>query len=123
MSGASKFVDRAGMRCGKLAAWEKTERDKHGNALWRCHCDCGNEHVVRGLDLRRGRIRSCGHCGKPPRGAKPKPIRRPHNQKLTPTEILQIYALLDSGQYTLAAIGKKFGVCAATICGIRRCRR
>jgi hypothetical protein len=30
------------------------------NALWRCRCDCGNESVVVGTDLRRGRQQSCG---------------------------------------------------------------
>lgn len=29
-------------------------------ALFRCRCECGNETVVVGSDLRRGKVRSCG---------------------------------------------------------------
>lgn len=30
--------------------------------MWRCNCQCGNESVARGADLRKGKTASCG-CG------------------------------------------------------------
>ena len=30
------------------------------SAMWRCKCDCGNEHIVRGNNLTAGAVRSCG---------------------------------------------------------------
>ena len=35
-------------------------RDKSGQALWVCVCNCGNETVVAGSDLRRRTTVSCG---------------------------------------------------------------
>jgi len=34
--------------------------DKYKYALWVCRCDCKTEIVVRGVDLRRGTVQSCG---------------------------------------------------------------
>ena len=56
------FIDRTGMRFGKLVCQEYL-----GKGLWKCLCDCGNEHIVHGNSLpvnstKRG-IKSCG-CGK-----------------------------------------------------------
>ena len=30
------------------------------NGKWKCRCDCGNEIIVAGADLRRGHTKSCG---------------------------------------------------------------
>ncbi len=35
---------------------------KHTEALWRCRCDCGNECLVLGGNLRSGHTTSCGQC-------------------------------------------------------------
>lgn len=34
--------------------------DKHGFAVWLCHCDCGTEKTVLGISLRKGTSVSCG---------------------------------------------------------------
>jgi len=50
----------SGQRFGKLTALNEAGRDKSGNILWRCVCDCGNEITVRGSHLRVGTPKSCG---------------------------------------------------------------
>ena len=35
-------------------------KDKKGRTAWLCKCDCGREKIVRGSDLRTGRITTCG---------------------------------------------------------------
>ncbi len=56
---SNRFVNRAGKRYGRLIALEvalKIGREYH----WRCICDCGTETVVRGPDLTRLSVKSCG---------------------------------------------------------------
>ena len=60
---AHNFIDKTGMRFGKLVCKEYLE-----NGKWLCECDCGNIHVVNSKALsmnpkRRG-IRSCGCSNK-----------------------------------------------------------
>lgn len=56
----SPLIDLSGQKFGKLTVIEKTGRNKQGNALWKCCCDCGNIVVVRGSDLKNGNTKSCG---------------------------------------------------------------
>jgi len=56
---ASNFKDIAGQRFGKLVAIALIGF-KQNHARWRCRCDCGNETIVNGNSLRRGRTISCG---------------------------------------------------------------
>lgn len=55
-----KKVDMTGRVIGRLSVIEECGRAKDGHALWRCHCECGNECIVRGRDLRSGNTTSCG---------------------------------------------------------------
>lgn len=48
-----------GNRYGRLVVLEYAGTNGH-NALWRCRCDCGNECVKLGIELRSGHTRSCG---------------------------------------------------------------
>lgn len=55
--------DLCGRRFGKLVVLQKAERPqqgKRGAACWLCRCDCGNETVVLGSNLRSGHTTSCG---------------------------------------------------------------
>lgn len=52
--------DETGNRYGKLLVLERVGGRLWGQAAWRCKCDCGNEAVVAGNQLRTGRTRSCG---------------------------------------------------------------
>ena len=48
------------MKFGKLTAIKMVGRTKHYQVLWLCRCDCGNEIVVTGTNLRSGASKSCG---------------------------------------------------------------
>lgn len=54
------MIDMVGLRFEKLLVIERVDKDKHGQARWLCSCDCGNETVVLGSNLRRGKTKSCG---------------------------------------------------------------
>lgn len=56
---AMKLIDEQGHKYGHLTVIELT-KDKNDRTAWRCKCDCGNEKIVRGSDLRKGKITSCG---------------------------------------------------------------
>lgn len=55
----TKYIDLTGQRFGR---WLVLKFDKiaNGIAYWVCRCDCGNEKIVNGSSLRRGRSHSCG---------------------------------------------------------------
>ena len=53
-------IDMTGRVIGRLLVIEECGRDACGNVLWRCRCECGNEVIVRGSDLRSENTTSCG---------------------------------------------------------------
>lgn len=55
-----RLKDMRGLRFGRLVVIEQAGNAKYGAALWRCRCDCGNEKIVMGADLRSGHTQSCG---------------------------------------------------------------
>ena len=55
----SNFIDETGNRYGSLTVIEPA-KDKNNKSAWKCLCDCGNYKIVRGPDLRKGKITSCG---------------------------------------------------------------
>jgi hypothetical protein len=60
MSNMSAHIkDISGMRFGRLIAIN-VAFVKGGTARWNCRCDCGNERIVNGAELRKGNTRSCG---------------------------------------------------------------
>lgn len=57
--------DISGFRFGRLRVIEvahsqKRERLKGTILYWRCTCDCGNESIAAGPDLKKGEATSCG---------------------------------------------------------------
>lgn len=53
--------DFAGRRFGRLVVVELLPYAGPGKGrLWRCQCDCGNEHTASSGNLRKGHIASCG---------------------------------------------------------------
>lgn len=61
---APVVVRLEGKRFGTFLVVSEAGRDKWGQALWLCQCDCGNGRTVTGGNLRhRGDKQSCG-CAK-----------------------------------------------------------
>jgi len=55
-----RIKDMMGYRVERLEVIGLSGRDKHGAALWKCKCDCGNiRFLTRGM-LIYGRNKSCG---------------------------------------------------------------
>lgn len=59
------FKDITGLRFGRLVALKPAgKRDCSENIHWKCKCDCGNEKIVSGVNLRSGNTKSCGCLAK-----------------------------------------------------------
>ena len=56
----AKVKDLTGRRFGRLVVLNEEGRNSWGEAMWHCHCDCGNEIITAGRYLRNGDTRSCG---------------------------------------------------------------
>lgn len=60
-------LEVAGHRYGRLFVLDDAGRNKHGQRLVRCRCDCGVETVKLLMTLRKGMTKSCGcfrrECG------------------------------------------------------------
>lgn len=50
----------SGMVFGRLTAIKRQGSNKHGDALWLCICECGNEKLVSSRYLITGNVKSCG---------------------------------------------------------------
>jgi len=60
LSMGTKFVDRTGMRYGKLVAIKRAGTNALKKVMWECLCDCGNTTVVPSGALATGNTKSCG---------------------------------------------------------------
>ena len=49
-----------GQRFSHLLVTEMLESRSGGQVVYRCHCDCGKEKVIRSNNLRSGNTKSCG---------------------------------------------------------------
>lgn len=54
------MVDITGMKFGKLTPIEVVGKNKRRQLMWKCKCDCGNESIICGSEMRLGRVKSCG---------------------------------------------------------------
>jgi len=55
-----KFLDRTGLKYGRLTAIAHRGKDHRNKHLWLCKCECGNEKVVVSDNLSSGKSNSCG---------------------------------------------------------------
>ena len=55
-----RFLDRTGLKYGRLTAIKHSGKDKRNKHLWLCKCECGNEKIVVSDNLSSGRSNSCG---------------------------------------------------------------
>jgi hypothetical protein len=72
-------IDMTGRRFGRLIGIEPCAKDSSGHLHWRCECDCGQEVVARGADIRRGAVSSCGCFRREVTGA----LQRTHESSKT----------------------------------------
>lgn len=49
-----------GKRVGRLVVMTFSGKNRHGNTLWFCKCDCGSYLTVHGSNLCSGMTKSCG---------------------------------------------------------------
>tara|TARA_R110000772_G_scaffold225963_2_gene336614 strand:+ start:282 stop:773 length:492 start_codon:yes stop_codon:yes gene_type:complete len=56
----NKGKNELGNRYERLVVINSYANDKFGNKQWVVKCDCGNEKVVVGMNLRKGLTKSCG---------------------------------------------------------------
>lgn len=54
------LIDICGQRFGRLVVINYSHSNKHRKSFWLCKCDCGNIKILRGNDLKSGKIQSCG---------------------------------------------------------------
>ena len=60
MSGTKRQPVNIGEKYGRLTIIELVGKTAHGSKQYHCLCDCGNETIVLGTELRRGHTKSCG---------------------------------------------------------------
>lgn len=82
--GGGRIVDVTGQTFSMLRVLEFVGVVPHGDsggaAAWRCVCLCGAERVVKGTDLRVGRVYSCGCKSRPTEHRRPR-RRTPLDQR------------------------------------------
>ena len=54
-----------GQKFGHLTVIEDTGKRFYRSIIWKCKCDCGNEHEVTSNNLNGGQVNSCGKIGCP----------------------------------------------------------
>ena len=59
-SSQASLIDISGMRFGRLTVLCRAGTAKGWQPTWLCRCDCGQEVVVLGVNLRFDRTKSCG---------------------------------------------------------------
>ena len=55
-----RVKDEIGNKYGRLTVIARAASPKKSRAHWLCRCECGNQKVVEGGALRRGKVQSCG---------------------------------------------------------------
>lgn len=57
-----RMIDITGKKFGRLTALEPYAKARDNSLIWTCLCDCGNTHLARSQDLRRGATTQCSNC-------------------------------------------------------------
>lgn len=57
---AERELDIVGQKFNNLLVVERLEETQNGRYLFKCLCDCGNDKIVEGRQIKTGRVNSCG---------------------------------------------------------------
>ena len=78
--------DLTGQRFGRLVVVSKNEEvsEQKKSLHWNCKCDCGNEKIIWGSDLKRGKTQSCGCLNNELSKERMEEYLRTHKGKLSP---------------------------------------
>lgn len=71
--------DIVGRKFGRLSVVSR--EPNRGKAYWLCLCDCGQSKVAQGLELRTGRVKSCG-CLRRETAAATAKTRKPRKSRI-----------------------------------------
>jgi hypothetical protein len=55
-----RVQDLTGRRFHRLLVIGYSGKNRQSESMWRCRCDCGRYHIVRGTDMKTGHCKSCG---------------------------------------------------------------
>lgn len=55
-----KLIDLTEQIFDRLTVIKRVDDDKYGHPRWLCKCNCGNQKVVSGYNLKNGSTKSCG---------------------------------------------------------------
>ncbi len=56
----SKVIDLTGQKFNRWTVIKYHHKNKYRSHFWLCKCDCGNQTIVRGDNLKGGATKSCG---------------------------------------------------------------
>ena len=94
----SKFKDETGNKYNMLTVVGLSHKTDKGKAYWKCLCDCGNETIVSGGNLRDGSVKSCGCLKYLPKDT----------HHLSNTKLYGVYRGMKTRCYTPSAFGYKY---------------
>ena len=56
----SQRIDMIGKKYGRLTILNLHHKDKNSRLFYLCRCDCGDEKIINGERIRKGKTKSCG---------------------------------------------------------------
>lgn len=60
MGNSHALIEMVGKKFNMLTVVEEVEKNKRGQRMFKCLCDCGNLIIAEGCMLRKGEVKSCG---------------------------------------------------------------
>jgi len=97
-------MDLTGQKFNKLRVIKRVDNNKHGQVMWLCKCECGNETVICGWCLKNGHTKSCGCLRK-------ENLKRFHKQNTLTTGVASMRNVISSYKqkaYNYALTEKQF---------------
>lgn len=55
-----KMLEITGQKFNRLTVISFVDQASDGSSRWLCRCDCGKEKIVRGSNLKKDQVKSCG---------------------------------------------------------------